>query len=159
MTVTTEASTVPSYRREHIDDAVSVGARLRELRLERGMSQRDLAFPGCTAVYICRIERGERVPSLQIIRRLAERLQTTPEYLARGGATRAPFAVEIDAAALDAFICLCDFREHGELVTLDGLTAEELERLRILLRAQIQPLAGPIAASIIARRHEAVGLA
>src|SRR3954468_19889712 len=59
----------------HVDDPSAVGTRLREARLAAGMSQRELAFPGCTAVYICRIERGDRVPSLQLLRELARRLE------------------------------------------------------------------------------------
>ncbi len=48
------------------------------------MSQRELSFPGCTAVYICRIERGDRVPSLQVLRELANRLGVEEDYLATG---------------------------------------------------------------------------
>jgi len=63
-----------------------VGRRLREARLAAGMSQRELSFPGCTAVYICRIERGDRVPSLQLLRERARRLGVDEEYLATGAA-------------------------------------------------------------------------
>jgi tetratricopeptide (TPR) repeat protein len=68
----------------HVDDPVSVGRRLKDARLAAQMSQRELAFPGCTAVYICRIERGDRVPSLQVLRELARRVGVSEEYLARG---------------------------------------------------------------------------
>ena len=70
----------------HVDDPVAVGERLKEARLSAGMSQRELSFPGCTAVYICRIERGDRVPSLQVLRELARRLGVDEEYLATGTA-------------------------------------------------------------------------
>ncbi len=70
----------------HVDDPVSVGKRLKEARLAAGMSQRELSFPGCTAVYICRIERGDRVPSLQVLRELAGRLGVEEQYLATGTA-------------------------------------------------------------------------
>ena len=59
-------------------------ARLKEARLAAGLSQRELSFPGCTAVYICRIERGDRVPSLQVLRELARRLGVDEDYLATG---------------------------------------------------------------------------
>jgi transcriptional regulator with XRE-family HTH domain len=48
------------------------------------LSQRDLAFPGCSAAYISRIERGERVPSLQVLRELARRCGVSEAYLAWG---------------------------------------------------------------------------
>ena len=61
-----------------------MGRRLRAARLAAGLSQRDLAFPGCTAAYISRIEKGERIPSLQILREFARRLGVSEAYLARG---------------------------------------------------------------------------
>jgi transcriptional regulator with XRE-family HTH domain len=70
----------------HVDSPQAVGRRLKEARLAAGMSQRELSFPGCTAVYICRIERGDRVPSLQLLRELAQRLAVDEEYLATGAA-------------------------------------------------------------------------
>jgi tetratricopeptide (TPR) repeat protein len=70
----------------HVDDPASVGRRLKEARLAAGLSQRELAFPGCTAVYICRIERGDRVPSLQVLRELARRVGVEEDFLATGSA-------------------------------------------------------------------------
>lgn len=70
----------------HVDDPVAVGTRLKEARLAAGMSQRELSFQGCTAVYICRIERGDRVPSLQVLRELARRLDVGEDFLATGAA-------------------------------------------------------------------------
>src|SRR5262249_53433734 len=68
----------------HVDDPHAVGRRLKDARLAAGLSQRELSFPGCTAVYICRIERGDRVPSLQILRELARRAGGEEGWLARG---------------------------------------------------------------------------
>ena len=48
------------------------------------MSQSDLAFPGCSPAYISRIERGERIPSLQVLRELAERCGVSETFLAWG---------------------------------------------------------------------------
>lgn len=66
----------------HVDDPILVGRRLKKARLNAGLSQRELAFEGCTAVYICRIESGDRVPSLQVLRELARRLKVDEEDLA-----------------------------------------------------------------------------
>lgn len=68
----------------HVDDPLAVGKRLFEAREAAGLSQRDLAFPGCSAAYISRIERGERVPSLQVLRELASRCGVNENYLAWG---------------------------------------------------------------------------
>lgn len=49
-----------------------------------GLSQRQLSFPGCSAAYISRLEAGDRVPSLQLLRKLAVRLVADEHYLATG---------------------------------------------------------------------------
>jgi transcriptional regulator with XRE-family HTH domain len=52
------------------------GARLRELREERGESQRSLAERlGSTHAYISQMERGLKVPTLTMIVRLAVALE------------------------------------------------------------------------------------
>jgi transcriptional regulator with XRE-family HTH domain len=68
----------------HVDDPLAAGRRLVSARESKGLSQRDLAFPGCSAAYISRIERGERVPSLQVLRELARRCGVSEAYLAWG---------------------------------------------------------------------------
>src|SRR5678815_640421 len=61
-----------------------VGARLKRLRLERGMSQRDLSAPGVSYAYISRIEAGARQPSVKALRKLAATLNVSVEYLETG---------------------------------------------------------------------------
>jgi tetratricopeptide (TPR) repeat protein len=75
---------MPRRPSTHVDDPVAVGRRLRKAREAAGVTQRDLAFEGCTAAYISRIEAGARVPSLQILHEFARRLGVRPEYLATG---------------------------------------------------------------------------
>ena len=48
------------------------------------MTQRDLAFPGCSPAYISRIESGDRIPSLQLLRELGRRLNVSEDFLATG---------------------------------------------------------------------------
>jgi len=62
----------------------TIGERIRRLRVERGLSQRDLAQPGVTYAYISRIEAGTRAPSGKALRALAEKLDTTALYLETG---------------------------------------------------------------------------
>ena len=68
----------------HVDTPTELGRRLRAARARTGITQGELAFPGCSAGYISRIEAGERVPSLQILRELARRLGISETYLAEG---------------------------------------------------------------------------
>jgi transcriptional regulator with XRE-family HTH domain len=75
--------TAPHYH-SHVDDPAAVGRRLRDARLAAGFSQRQLSFPGCSAAYISRLEAGDRVPSLQLLRKIATKLGADEEYLATG---------------------------------------------------------------------------
>lgn len=61
------------------------GLRVRELRVERGLSQEVLAErAGVHRTYLGGIERGERNPALQNMKRLAQALDVTLSELCRG---------------------------------------------------------------------------
>lgn len=92
----------------HVDDGVAVGKRLRKARQEASLSQRELAFAGCSAAYISRIERGERVPSLQVLRELAARCDVSETYLAWG-------REELDDAVARQLRALQEARTRPEL--------------------------------------------
>jgi tetratricopeptide (TPR) repeat protein len=78
------AAMAPRAKVKYYDDPVLVGRRLREIRETAGLSQRELSFPGCTAAYISRIEKGERIPSLQLIREFSARLGVSEQFIAHG---------------------------------------------------------------------------
>jgi tetratricopeptide (TPR) repeat protein len=75
---------VPRRKSTHVDDPAAVGRRLREARERSGLSQRQLSFDGCSPAYISRIEAGERIPSLQLLREMGRRLGVSEDYLATG---------------------------------------------------------------------------
>src|SRR5919204_335048 len=75
---------MPKRHWTYVDDPAALGERLKAAREKAGLSQRQLAFPGCSAVYISRIERGQRIPSLQLLRELGRRLGVSEDYLAHG---------------------------------------------------------------------------
>src|SRR5712692_6035185 len=62
----------------------TIGQRLKRLRLEQGLSQRELAAPGVSYAYISRIEAGTRQPSVKALRRLASKLGVTADFLETG---------------------------------------------------------------------------
>src|SRR5213592_858013 len=62
----------------------TIGQRLKRLRLERGLSQRELAAPGVSYAYISRIEAGTRQPSVKALRKLAPKLGVSVDYLETG---------------------------------------------------------------------------
>ncbi len=62
----------------------TIGRRLRRLRKERGLAQRELIGPGVSHAYVSRIEADLRTPSVKAIRKLAAKLGVNPDYLERG---------------------------------------------------------------------------
>jgi tetratricopeptide (TPR) repeat protein len=75
---------MPRRKSTHVDDPAAVGRRLRDARERAGISQRQLSFDGCSPAYISRIEAGERIPSLQLLREMGRRLGVSEDYLATG---------------------------------------------------------------------------
>jgi transcriptional regulator with XRE-family HTH domain len=75
---------MPRQKSTHVDDPRAVGERLKQAREAAGLSQRQLAFQGCSPAYISRIEAGDRIPSLQLLRELGRRLGVSEDYLATG---------------------------------------------------------------------------
>lgn len=87
---------MPRKKSTHVADPVAAGSRLKGARERAGLTQRQLAFPGCSAGYISRIETGERVASPRVLRELASRLGVTEAYLA-GASVRSIVALLDDA--------------------------------------------------------------
>jgi len=63
---------------------MGLGERIRERRLELGLSQRELASDGVSYAYISRIEAGTRNPSVKALRQLAPKLGVSVEWLETG---------------------------------------------------------------------------
>src|SRR5581483_1922029 len=146
---------MPRQKSRHVDDPAAVGRRLRGARERAGLTQRALAFSGCSAAYISRIEAGARIPSLQLLRELGRRLGVSAEYLAGDDGTSAEEAALRDATlaqrlgdvdgARAGFTALLSSRDlavragalrgRGEIALLDGdvdqsvALLEEHERL------------------------------
>lgn len=85
---TKETRAIPRQKSTHVDNPKAVGTRLRDAREAAGLSQRQLSFQGCSPAYISRIEAGDRIPSLQLLRELGRRLGVSEDYLATGSDTR-----------------------------------------------------------------------
>ena len=162
----------------HVDSAAAVGRRIRELREERGLRQLDLAFPGCTAAYISRIEAGARIPSLQLLREIGKRLGVSADYLARGDSHLSDAVALADAQlvqrlgnqreAQEAFAALADSADRkvqkGALLGLaqhalqDGRTIEAMELMERYetLVTNHDPV-DPIAVGVLADAYEIRG--
>jgi tetratricopeptide (TPR) repeat protein len=173
---------VPRQKSTHVDDPREVGRRLREARLRAGLSQRDLSFPGCSPAYISRIEAGDRIPSLQLLREMGQRLGVSEDYLATG--SKAPLLSDRNPLLVDAEVSLRldDYDLAGDLYgqaleqardnftradALEGLghvayrRGESREAIRLLERSlelsRSDPAERPGTTEILARSHSALG--
>src|SRR3990170_7076372 len=121
---------MPRQKSTHVDSPAAVGRRLKEARERTGLSQRALSFSGCSPAYISRIEAGERIPSLQLLRELGRRLGVTEDYLATGAAASA-----LSTTLLDAEIALrLDDVESAQDLYEQALAqaADDRERIQAL---------------------------
>jgi tetratricopeptide (TPR) repeat protein len=123
--------------------AETIGQRLRRLRHERGLSQRELASPGVSYAYISRIEAGARRPSVKALRMLARKLGVSADYLETGSELR-----DVDERELRIADAELELRLGGDPSKAEAA----LERLRDEAVA-----AGDTVAS--SRAHLALGLA
>jgi transcriptional regulator with XRE-family HTH domain/Tfp pilus assembly protein PilF len=98
----------------------TIGERLKRLRLERGLSQRELAAPGVSYAYISRIEAGTRQPSVKALRRLATKLGVTADYLETGSDLDPAAARELRLSNLELAVRL------GELENVEPALHEAL---------------------------------
>lgn len=95
----------------------TIAERLKRLRLEAGLSQRELQAPGVSYAYISRIEAGTRNPSVKALRKLAGRLAVSADYLETG---EERIEISVRAESVDAYAA----EWHAEL-TWAELTADE----------------------------------
>ena len=91
---------------------VGFGDRLKRIRVDRGLSQTQLASRlGVSKSLISAYETGMRLPSYDILIALAN-----------------TFSISTD------FLLNIDHRANGEKVDLSGLTSEEIKALKILVQ-------------------------
>jgi transcriptional regulator with XRE-family HTH domain len=106
----------------------TIGQRLKRLRLERNLSQRELAAPGVSYAYISRIEAGTRQPSVKALRKLAAKLGVSADYLETGSELDPAGARELRLTDLELAVRLGeeDGVEKGlEEVLVDAVAAAD----------------------------------
>ena len=116
----------------------TIGQRLKRLRLDRGLSQRELAAPGVSYAYISRIEAGTRQPSVKALRRLAAKLEVTADFLETGSQLAPEEQRELRLADLELEMRLggdpADFEGQLGLVLDEALGAADRQAA---LRARV----------------------
>ena len=172
---------MPQQKTQHVDDPTSAGRRLKEARIRAGLSQRELAGDSCTGAYISRLELGDRIPSIQLLRQLGKRLDVSADYLATGDLTdERNGAVLVDAEValrLDDTVTARRLFEQGlsenpsdgpvrfealaglgRLALRDGEHRKAIELLSEAVEAAgVDPVELPEIAESLARAYAAVG--
>ncbi|MBB6346015.1 transcriptional regulator with XRE-family HTH domain [Nonomuraea muscovyensis] len=100
----------------------TIGDRVRGLRLNRRMSQAQLAGPDLSDSYVSLIESGKRTPTPVVARLLAERLGCTTEFLLHGIEPRQRIDTELGL-------------RHAELELQHGDPAVAAERFTEIVKA------------------------
>ncbi|HEV2754579.1 MAG TPA: helix-turn-helix transcriptional regulator [Actinomycetota bacterium] len=72
-----------------------IGGRIRALRAQKGLSQRDVAAPLLTSSYVSLIEAGKRIPSEETLEHIAARLGVDPVELRTGRSPGAEAELEL----------------------------------------------------------------
>jgi transcriptional regulator with XRE-family HTH domain len=105
----------------------TIGERIYRLRKEKGLRQSALTGPGVTAAQISRIESGKRQPSIKAVRRIASKLEVSPEYLETGVDITRREELELKLADLELRIRLdpSDEAVEADLETLISLARRE----------------------------------
>lgn len=116
-------------------DLRQLGERIRRLRLERGLSQEEVARPAFTAPYISHLEHGKRRPSHEALTHIAERLGMTYEQLVTGRDPHADLRLEIEIQSAIAQIHAGDPRSALGRLEKARAEADKTRNPRALLRA------------------------
>jgi tetratricopeptide (TPR) repeat protein len=134
--------------------AETIGHRLRRLRLERNLSQRELSSQGVSYAYISRIEAGTRQPSVKALRMLARKLNVSVEYLETGREVGDDAERELRLAEAELVLRL-EHEHNGAEASLEALLAEAVQAGDRLSAMRAGAALG-FAAFRIGRHHEAI---
>ncbi len=139
---------------QHEGQVETIGQRLRRLRHERGLSQRELASPGVSYAYISRIEAGARRPSVKALRMLARKLGVSADYLETGSEIRDTDERELRIADAELELRLVENTETAE-ATLQRLHDEAVAAGDAVAASRANVALG-LAAAVAGRNGEAI---
>ena len=102
---------------------VTLGQRVRQARVARGLTQSELADSRFSKQYVSQIERDQLRPTDATLRWIADRLEVDPQFLATGVDGRELERVESVVARGEAAL---EARDYAEAITLLAGVAETL---------------------------------
>src|SRR5688572_5801553 len=125
-------TTPAAVTRSTIATRSSLGERVRQLRVARGLTHTDLAGDRCSKEYVSQIERGKTRPTAETLEWIAARLGVDRAFLESGVSTSERERVAALIARAEAAIEANRFEDAAEELaeldpTLQRLGAPDLE--------------------------------
>lgn len=112
---------------------ISFAQRLRQLRVAKGMTQRELAGTALSVSYVSLLEAGKRSPTTETIRILADALSCDVQELAEPGDSGQPFQLMLAQADL----ALESGQVSGALERYERVLAAEPDSAELVRRARL----------------------
>ena len=115
---------------------MSFGQRLKQLRIERGQTQRELAEPAYTDAYVSAVEAGRRTPSSEALRHFALKLGVGEEELLTGRPPDLAARLQLDLQAARRTVSSGDLEAAGTSFSRIGEEAKAFGLVRLEARAE-----------------------
>ena len=117
-----------------IDNNLSFGERLKHLRMQKGMSQKDFAQSvDIHPVHYNRYEKGATTPAAETLSKLADGLGVSVDYLLEGEEQDAAVADLKDRELLELFKeiekCSPEVKDHAKYTLKAYIKAEKIQTL------------------------------
>ena len=127
----------------------TIGTRIRDLRVSKGMTQTALSGDGISSGYVSLIESGKRTPSTKMVREIAARLGVSAEELLTADESRRIDPRVNDNARLDV--------NFARMAIANGNPAESARIISRLELDRLDNLTANDAASVLAQGLEQTG--
>lgn len=115
---------------------MSFGQRLKQLRIERGQTQRQLAEPAYTDAYVSAVEAGRRTPSSEALRHFAQKLGVGEEELLTGRPPDLAARLELELQAARRTVSAGQIEAAHESFTRISTEAKAFDMARLEARAE-----------------------
>lgn len=112
------------------------GQRLKQMRIERGQTQRQLAEPAYTDAYVSAVEAGRRTPSAEALRHFALKLEIGEEELLTGRPPDLAARLELDLQAARRSVSAGDIDAARAEFARIGDEARAFDVARLQARAE-----------------------
>jgi len=115
---------------------MSFGQRLKQLRIQRGQTQRQLAEPVYTDAYVSAVEAGRRTPSAEALHHFAQKLEVGEEELLTGRPPDLAARLELDLQAARRTVSAGQIEAAQASFTQISTEAKAFDVVRLEARAE-----------------------